>query len=338
MLKPHKSHRPINLRQAGFISFEFLLLVILLVLIGVFINKRQTFGDWLRLRGYNPPSAIVQLANEDTMNAYTRHLFYLNRPQLLSTVVSFRHDCPENEDVVVLGCYHTGQNGIFIYNVPDPTLAGVQEVTAAHEVLHSVYARLSSTQRKTLDSELESFYQHGLNDSQVADEVKLYQQTEPTAVYDEMSCTFGTEVANLPADLNAYYAKYFNNRMAIVDYEQGYQGQLVSRQNTINQDDSTLSSMLKQINSDQAQINAIQASLNSQQTALASEATTNVSAYNAAVPTYNQQVDVYNDLVNSTKALIDEYNQQVATRNTVAAQLTTLDSALDTRLTTQSTQ
>jgi hypothetical protein len=41
--------------------------------------------------------------------------------------------------------------------------------------------------------------------------------------------------------------------------------------------------------------------------------------------------------VEQLKALIDSYNQLVDSRNQVAGQLTTLDQALDTRLTTQST-
>ena len=94
--------------------------------------------DWWRLRGYAPSAAVVQLANEDTMNAYTRHLFYLNRPNLPDTVVEFRQHCPENENTIVLGCYHPDQDGIFIYNVQDPTLAGIQQVTAAHEDRKSV--------------------------------------------------------------------------------------------------------------------------------------------------------------------------------------------------------
>jgi len=192
-------------------------LIAILVLVGI---NRLAIQDWFKLRGYQPPAAVAQLASQDTMNNYTRHLFYLNKPQLLGTVSSFRQSCPENKDTIVLGCYHSDQNGIYIYAVADPTLAGIQQVTAAHEVLHAVYARLSSHDRAQLDSQLEAFYKDGLTDSRVLAEVKLYQQTEPHDVMDEMSCTFGTELASLPAPLEAYYHQYFTNRSAIVAYEQ----------------------------------------------------------------------------------------------------------------------
>ena len=44
----------------------------------------------------------------------------------------------------------------------------------------------------------------------------------------------------------------------------------------------------------------------------------------------------YNSGVASLKDLINQYNQLVAARNAVAQELTTLDKALDTRLTPQS--
>src|SRR5581483_1928996 len=210
---------------------KLLLVVLLAALVAVGINH-QSVEDWFKLRGYQAPAAVAHLADQDTMNAYTRHLFYLNKPQLLGSVSSFRQYCPENKDTIVLGCYHPGQNGIYIYNVSDPSLAGVQQVTAAHEVLHAVYARLSAYDRATLDKSLKDFYHNGLTDQRVLDEVKLYQQTEPNDVMDEMSCTFGTELPSLPADLEAYYKRFFANRQAIVAFEQQYESAFTSRQAT----------------------------------------------------------------------------------------------------------
>lgn len=312
---------------------------ILLVLAIVAALNWQAIDDWWRLLGYTPPPVIAQLASQDTMTAYTRHLFYLNRPQLSSSVSAFRQSCPENENTIVLGCYHSGQNGIFIYNVQDPALAGVTQVTAAHEVLHAVYARLSGGQRAKLDTELESFYKNDLKDPRVQAEVKLYQQTEPGSVMDEMSCTFGTEVANLPAALNDYYKTYFTNRGAIVAYEQQYESAFTTRQNTITADDQQLSSVKSQIDNQEATLAAQLSDLNAIQNQLDNlKASGQIPVYNADVPGYNAQVDSYNRGVDSLQNAIAAYNQLVATRNAVATDLTTLDKALDTRLTTQNTR
>src|ERR1700759_511321 len=103
---------------------QLAILGVLVVLLGGLVWQRQHLTDWWKLRGYIPPAPVAQLTTDDGMNAYTRHLFYLNKPQLPPTVGAFRKVCPENLDTIVLGCYHPDQDGIYIYAVSDPTLAG----------------------------------------------------------------------------------------------------------------------------------------------------------------------------------------------------------------------
>ncbi len=332
MLKT-SSGRKKHLDSRGLSTFETIFLVLSIIFIATIIIKRNQIIDWWRLRGYKPPASVVSLASQDTMNSYTKHLFYLNKPQILNTVSSFRVHCPENENTIVLGCYHYNQNGIFLYNVQDASLAGVQQVTAAHEVLHAIYARLSYFDRKKLNTELQDYYDHGLTDPRVKAEVKIYQQTEPTAIYDEMSCTFGTEIASLPANLTDYYNKFFDNRMTIVKYEQNYVKEFTSRQSKISSFDAQLSSMNDQINANMAKINSEQSDITNQYAKLNTLKTTNVSSYNQQIPAYNQLVSTYNQEVTTTQALIDQYNQIVTTRNQIAVQLDTLSKALDTRTT-----
>lgn len=313
---------------------SLIFLILWLVFATWAVLNRQNVIDWFRLLNYKPPASVTQLANQDTMNSYTKHLFYLNRPQLLTSVSSFRVHCPENQNTIVLGCYHPDQEGIFIYNVSDSTLAGVAQVTAAHEVLHAVYARLTTAQRSNLDSLLNNYYENGLTNPTVKAEVKLYQQTEPKDVFDEMSCTFGTEIANLPAPLEAYYGRYFSNRAAIVAYEQKYQAAFSSRQAVVAQDDTMLTQLKSQINSMQSQLNSSLVTLNSQSASLNNlRSSGNIAAYNAGVSPYNDLVYAYNANVKNDQALVNQYNQLVASRNQVAGQLTTLVTAIDTRTT-----
>ncbi|HSW85695.1 MAG TPA: hypothetical protein VLF79_03760 [Candidatus Saccharimonadales bacterium] len=316
-----------------------LVLIFFLIGIGLIGLNFQSIQDWIRLRGYQPPNSVSQLADQDTMNAYTKHLFYLNKPQLLNSVESFRQNCPDSIDVIVLGCYHPDQNGIYLYNVQDSALSGVTQVTAAHEVLHSIYARLSAKERAALNSQLQAYYKNGLQDERVKEEVKLYQQTEPSDVLDEMSCTFGTEIAELPAPLEAYYKRYFNNRGAVVAYEQNYRTEFSTRQTAIKNDDQQLADIKKSIDAEQSNLTDELAQLNSDKNRLNSLAANNqVSDYNALVPVYNSEVNSYNQSIVKSRGLIDKYNQLVVIRNQIAGQLTTLAKAIDTRLTTQPTR
>ncbi len=314
------------------------LLAVIAAPILVFLNA-QSLSDWWKLRGYTPPAEITALATDDTMTAYTQHLFYINHPQIVSGVSSFRQDCPVAEQTIVLGCYHPDQDGIFIYSVNDPTLYGIEQVTAAHEVLHAVYARLTGSARNQLDSELQSYYDSGLTDQRVISEIKLYQQTEPDSVMDEMSCTFGTEIANLPPALESYYKPFFSNRPAVVGYEQRYQGEFTSRENQISADDAQLSNLKAAIDSQEEnlqtelnQINANRAKLDSLRNS------GQYQQYNSEVGTFNTEVSAYNTGVDRLRSEINSYNSLVAARNAIAVDLNGLDQAIDTRLVPQSAQ
>ncbi len=308
-----------------------------LALAVLLISNQQAITDWWRLRGYQPPAPVSQLAAQDTMTLYARHLFYLNKPELLSSVGSFRQNCPENEDAIVLGCYHPNQAGIYIYDVKATDLQGVSQVTAAHEDLHAVYERLSGQDRRHVDGLLEDYYKNGLTDQRVKDEIKLYKKTEPKSVLDEMHSVFGTEVGNLPPALENYYKQYFSNRAVIVAFSQRYERAFTARQGKISQDDQQLTAMKQQIDTQEAALQAQQNRLNDTQNQLKSLLAADQTAdYNARIPAYNAQVQSYNIGVASLKDLISQYNQLVEARNAIAQELTTLDKALDTRLTPQS--
>jgi hypothetical protein len=316
---------------------SWIIVVVLLSVPFVVYFKAQALMDWWKLRGYNPPTAVATLVSQDTMNAYTKHMFYINHPQIVSGVTSFRQDCPDATRTIVLGCYHPDQNGIYIYAVNDALLYGVQQVTAAHEVLHAVYARLSSQDRQNLNSELEDYYKNDLTDQRVLAEVKLYQQTEPDDVMDEMSCTFGTEIAALPPALEAYYQHYFTNRQAIVNFEQSYQNEFTSRENIVNADDAQLSQLKTSINAQEDSLGAQSSQINSDRARLNAERS-NPDLYNSEASSFNNEIDVYNAGVNKLRADISSYNDLVNQRNAVAQEIASLDQSIDTRLTTQPAQ
>lgn len=314
----------------------FVVLLLWAVLLALIIFERQAISDWWRLRSYQPTASVSQLAAQDTMTGYTKHLFYLNKPQLLSSVSSFRTYCPENEDTIVLGCYHPGEQGIYIYNVKDPSLQGVAQVTAAHEVLHAIYGRLSATDRAHVDDLLNNYYKHGMTNTRVKSEIQLYQKTEPHDVTDEMHSTFGTEIVDLPPALENYYKRYFSNRQAVVGYEQKYEAAFTSRQTVIQRDDQQLRALKQQIAGEETdltnQLDQLKAARDQLDSLLASG---DSGTYNARVADYNAKVNDYNAGVADLQKQIAQYNKLVAARNLVAGELTTLDKAVDTRLTPQ---
>ena len=280
----------------------------------------QSIEDWWKLRQYQVPAAIATLAEQDTMTPYGRKVFYVNRPQI-ENKQAFAKSCPRNggERTIVLGCYHSGQSGIFLLRVDDPRLNGVVQVTAAHEMLHGAYERLGTAERKRVDSMLTDYYKNELKDRRILQTIEGYKQSEPKDVVNEMHSIFGTEIAQLPAGLEQYYRQYFSNRAQIAAYASQYQSEFTSREALVAQYDVQLSSLKSQIDTKENELQARQVEISQRQNELlARKNGGDTAGYNAGVTVYNGLVNDYNAEVQTVRELIAEYNRLVEQRNAVA--------------------
>jgi hypothetical protein len=243
----------------------------------------------------------------------------------------FAAKCAQHqEETIVLGCYHGYERGIFVLQIAgDSRLHGVEQVTAAHEMLHAAYDRLSHKDRASIDAQLMDYYQHGLGDARVKATIAAYKKSEPDAVVNEMHSIFGTEIAQLPAPLEQYYKRYFTDRQKVVGYASGYQAEFTRRQQQVAVDDAKLNSLKKVIDTNEAKLSTQAAALNARagpMNQLRSSGQTD--AYNAQVASFNTDVNSYNSLVHATKAEITEYNNLVAQRNAIAEEQQQLTSEL----------
>ena len=295
------------------------ILVVCLAAVATVIFERRNILDWYALHNYQAPANVAALATQDTMTLYARKVFYVNHPAI-DQKAAFNSECPNNggEQTIVLGCYHSDQAGIFLLNVSDPRLEGVEQVTAAHEMLHAAYDRLSNSERSKIDAMLLDYYHNDLHDSRIINTIAAYKKTEPNDLVNEMHSVFGTEVADLPTGLEQYYKRYFTDRAQITVYAAQYQNEFISRQSEVAADDSELASLKNQIDSDEADLKTEQVQIQNQQSQLANERGSDPLAYNAAVPAYNSQVNAYNAEAGTVQSLINQYNLLVTSRNAVA--------------------
>jgi hypothetical protein len=295
--------------------------------------QRNAIYDAIQLRNYTPPAAVVNLAARDTMTSYAQHLFYVNHPQLVGDSATFRADCTLAEQTIVLGCYHPNQRGVFVYNVSDPRLAGIIEVTSAHEMLHAAYDRLSSKDRKDIDKMLNDYYKNDLKDQRILDTIEAYKKTEPNDIVNEMHSIFGTEIDNLPAALDNYYKRYFVNRAAVVAFSQNYENEFTSRSVTAAQYAKQLDALKAKIDAQESGLRAQSDKLNIEQARLDSlRSSERIDEYNASVGVYNASVDTYNAGIAGYKHDINSYNSLLEQYNAVAGELKQLYGAIDTRL------
>jgi uncharacterized protein YukE len=295
------------------------ILTILLVLVGVLALQRQAIADWARLYDYDPPATVSALATQDTMTAKAQHLFYVNHPQISDGKTLTAHCPAATEKTIVLGCYVGNDAGIYVYAVSDTRLNGVEQVTAAHEMLHAAYRRLSSGERTKVDAMLMDYYQHGLSDQRIKDTIDAYKKSEPDDLVNEMHSIFGTELVGLPAPLEDYYKQYFTSRSAVTSFAASYQAEFTSRQDQVRQYDAQLKEMKQQIDANNESLTRQKAALDAQAKRMQTErANGQVSEYNSEVSSYNQAADSYNGLLIDTRNLITQYNTLVEKRNAVA--------------------
>lgn len=306
------------------------ILLVLLVVLAFVLTHPHTAGDWFRLYGYTPSSAVRQLVSVTGMTGKAEHLFYINRPELLDKS-QFRQRCPRyDEQTIVIGCFLSGQRGIYVLSVEDERLEGVEEVTAAHEMLHAAYERLDRGERATIDKLLQQYADNGLQNERIVEALEGYRKSEPGQELNEMHSMFGTEIASLPAELEEYYAQYFTSRQTVVKAAERYQAAFTSRQTSIKQYDEQLESLSVQIKTNTQSLERQGAIIDQERNLLdAHRQSGNIDAYNAGVEPFNAKVNAYNGLLATTREMIERYNKLVSERNAIAAQTVELQQAID---------
>lgn len=289
----------------------------------------QALVDWWRLRSYDPPARIVELAKNTTMTVEAEKLFYVHYPELNDRNV-FRQNCTIAEASIVLGCYVSSQK-IYIFDVDDERLDGVHEVTAAHEMLHAAYDRLSQDERTKIDRLTSSVFA-SIKDSRIIETVEAYRSRDPGIVPDELHSILATEVKDLPDELEEYYKRYFNDRASLVSLAKQYENAFRERRDKVDQYDKQLSNLRSDIDSLQAGLSNQLAALEQDRRRLdAYLASQDYEAYNAGVPVFNKQVADYNATVATVRNMIERYNRLVNERNAIALEENELIQAIDTR-------
>ncbi|MDQ3065188.1 MAG: hypothetical protein M3Q36_02865 [bacterium] len=306
-------------------------LIVLTILVGLlsaaWINRLYIY-DYIRLWGYTPSSEVVELADSTTLYQNSRRLFYANQP-VLAEKSAFNDFCREDEQTIVLGCYISG-DGIYLLDVDDERLDGIKEVTAAHELLHAAYERLGS-ERSRIDDLINKTY-NDLDNDRVKETVELYRKQDPSIVPNELHSIVGTEVRQLPQELEDYYARYFRDRSKIVTLSEQYEQAFTERRNQIRSFDKLLSELKIDIESVQSKLTQLNQTLQIQRADMERlRSSDRTDEYNSQVPIYNSRVNTYNQDLQKLQSLTIQHNDIVKKRNEIAIQEAELVEAIDSR-------
>jgi hypothetical protein len=265
--------RPLEQRSHGN-SHAVALLVTALSIIAalLLLVNRQYVVDQLTVWQYQPIGAVTQLADRSGMSDTGKFYFYASQPAI-ETAPEFNKQCGRKEEsTAILGCYN-GRN-IYIYNVTNEQLDGIKEVTAAHEMLHAAYARMSGGEKGAVDKLLEAEYAKLKSNKDFAERFAFYDRTEPGERDNELHSVIGTEVSAVSPELEAHYRAYFSNRSKVLALHDKY------------------ASVFAQL---QAEGDALSARL----TALGNTINQQTKDYNADVITLNNDIEDFNRRANS---------------------------------------
>lgn len=296
------------------ISGIALIAIISLILFAV--THRQQIYDEIALRGYDAPARVVEIADNTEMTDSTRRVFYVNRPEI-DDKNRFKGVCKTTEQSIVLGCY-IENNGIFLLEVSDPRLSGVMEVTAAHEVLHAEYDRLSASKREEIDR-LTASYFATIKDERIKSTIDNYRKKDPSVVPNELHSILGSEVRSLSPELESHYAKYFKNRQTVVAYSEQYEQVFTDLKSEQDKYVNRLDEIKSQFNQQLAKLDALEAQREKFKNELDSlRSQDRISEYNARVDEYNNIVVARNSLIPSLKSLssesediVEKYNSSI---------------------------
>lgn len=223
-----------------------LVLTICMVLIAVFgFLFGNDLNDYFKARNFVPNEKISAIVSKIKPTNKAKNIFYATNPQVLSAN-DFNSNCARNlEKTTILGCYKA--DSIFIFDIENNDLNGVEEVTAAHELLHAVWQRMNVGQKNELGKKLREDYER-LKTPELEKTMAMYAESQPGEHENELHSILGTEFKNLSPELESHYAIFFENRQEIAEMSSKYKAKFKELENRAEALNSELESMKAQIN------------------------------------------------------------------------------------------
>lgn len=251
-------------------SSVYLSVILLLIVVAATawaVLNRQYIYDQVRVSQYVPSSNIGALKDSLSLTDRGKFLFDASHP-VLQSANEFNDSCQQHQETnsPIIGCYTN--NSIYIYDVTADELQGIEETTAAHELLHAVYQRLTPSEKNSVDTELQSAYAR-VKTPELEERMKYYAVNEPGHENDELHSILGTENINLGAKLEQHYDDYFTSRSKIIAYHDAYS--------------ATFDRITTQMKDLEAKINSEVSSLNQR-----------ISTYNTRMDALNKDTDSFN--------------------------------------------
>lgn len=202
------------------------IVVSLIAVAGVFAySNKQFLNDVWAANTFQPTAEITSLKQSLALTDQGNRVFLASHPTL-DDAEQFNTNCAgvdHAEDGHILGCF--AQDRIHLFNIQDERLAGIVEVTAAHELLHAVFQRIQGPARDDLVNKLISLYDEmKVSHPALAERMSVYEHLSRTSFANELHSVFATEAWPLPAWLEQHYAAWFADQQIISTFYNSFHG------------------------------------------------------------------------------------------------------------------
>jgi len=297
------------------------------------INK-QYIIDLISFYQYKPSQEMANIIDTTGVNEHGRFLFYASQP-LLESTSQFNQFCDRVEQTTsILGCYSDYR--IYIYHIQEDQLDGINEVTAAHEMLHAAYERLTTKERDDFINLAKVEYNKLKSVESFEERMQYYEKAEPGQRYNELHSIIGTEVANISPELEKYYQRYFSDRQKVVSLYEKYIKVFHKLDDKAEQLSKRLGEMTKDINQEVPAYNQSVQAVNSQisefnQKASSGGFSSEAEFYYERVLIINriEELNVMRDQINEK---ISQYNKILQEYNSIVIKSNNLYKSMDSTL------
>lgn len=242
-------------------------------------------------------------------------LFYRAHPELVDADV-LQSNCPNDaSDSVEFGCYLPSENKIYILHASDQEVNQEEYTTAAHEMLHVAWHKLTTDEQSNLSIHLKKVLNDANNVDSAGLQTTMKTYPEGDAVLNsELHSFMGSEFAVLDIELDLHFSKYFTDRQVSVQKNKEFDETLTAKLASLDQESSRL-------DQESARLDKYKAEHLDNFDYYFDRAiyygdtyayNRNVDAYNKNLEYYKPQVTKYNTDIAAYNVRIDEYNALLA--------------------------
>lgn len=297
------------------------------------VLNQQYIVDRISVLQYSPSAEIVELTNTVDYTDEGRFYFYAAQPIIDGTTL-FNKMCERQEkESAILGCYVN--NLIYIFDVKNEKLAGVETVTAAHEMLHVAYRRLPASEKERVD-ELLAQEHAKLNSPDLKGRMEYYERTEPGEKFNELHSIIATEFSDISPELEKYYGRFFNDRQKIVALHDSYNSQfkeLSNKQQSLSKELDTLAAEIKQLSEQyNVSVDELNGNISRFNDRAASGYFVSEAEFNTSRGQLQEKSDQLAALRNEVDGKVAQYEAKRVEYNTIVGETNKLQESLDSSL------